>query len=433
MSEHKLSPGVKFIEGLENIGDVLGYHVELERPVNSEDVDGPKIDVAWFKGHGQKFPLFIFEVESTASNSMAYNPMKVLSKSNEVFEKPLFFFQIVLNQGQNSSRIEDLKNSYGTYNYRIYRISVDEGSKLIFDILAQHRRLTAELNIVSLVDYLILSGWINTNINDLLQHILDLGFEQESGNFLPALGLLAVRFPYFASYFCVFLDKIYGAQIDYELYPNYSSYVGTHYCVPIHLGIRSIYSKEIFEKAYCLDRLKIWQDNGGHLTKIGAHFGLSMDYDDMLAHFSGAFFALIATLFRDIEAARIYFCQELEKIIDALAVDYRSLNYIWLLHIAPDTPAGVVFKNKATEHFRTNNHFSKRWFNRPPFWGDDGTIYEIVNTHDPLIVTRDLEVTEQNVDDVYLVRAAILSLISNNDKEHDEISRIIVDALNQRL
>ena len=426
MSEHKLQPGIKFIDGLNNLGDILGYHVELEHPVDAEDIDGSKIDVAWFTEKGQKFPLFIFEIESTASNSMVYNPMKVLSKSNEVFEKPLFFFQIVLNQGQNSSRVEDLKNSYGTYNYRIYRISVDEGSKLIFDILAQHRRLTAQLNIVSLIDYLIISGWINTNTNDLLQHIMDLGFEQESGNFLPALGMLAVKFPFFASFFCAFLDKIYGAQIDYESYPNYQSYVGSHYCIPIHLGIRAIYSKDIFEKAYCLDRLKTWQANGDHLTQIGPHFGLSMDYDNMLVHFSGAFFALLAALFRDVEAARLYFCQELEKIIEAIAVDYRSLNYIWLLHIAPDSAAGAVFRNRAIDHFQTNNHFSKKWFDDPPFWGDDDVIYEITNTNDPLI-SRDLEATGQNIDDVYIVKAAILSLISNNDQ--DEIASVIVSAL----
>ena len=46
MSEHKLLPGVKFIDGLNNLGDILGYHVELEHPVDGEDIEGSKIDVA---------------------------------------------------------------------------------------------------------------------------------------------------------------------------------------------------------------------------------------------------------------------------------------------------------------------------------------------------------------------------------------------------
>jgi hypothetical protein len=121
---------------------------------------------------------------------------------------------------------------------------------------------------------------------------------------------------------------------------------------------------------------------------------------------------------------------ELEKIIDALAIEYRSLNYIWLLHMAPKSPSGLPFRNKAIEHFKINNHFSKRWYNSPPFWGDDGTIYEITNLHAPLTTNLDSKAIEKHTDDVYVVKAAILSLLSNSDNDHDEIASIIVSALN---
>jgi hypothetical protein len=123
MPEHKLKKGIDFINGIKELGTLLDYHVQLETPVSTEKENSPAVDIAWFKEENQKFPLFIFEVESTASNGMTYNPMKVFSKRNEQFEKPLFFFQVVLKGGQESSRIEDLKNQFGNYNYRIYRTS----------------------------------------------------------------------------------------------------------------------------------------------------------------------------------------------------------------------------------------------------------------------------------------------------------------------
>ena len=142
MPEHKLDTGINFIDGINELGLILGYHTQTEKTVDMTKQNSPAVDLAWFKEENQKFPLFIFEVESSATNGMTYNPMKVFSKKNEKFEKPLFFFQLVLNGGQDSSRVDDLKETYGTYNYRIYRISTGESQKFLFDIIEQHRRIS---------------------------------------------------------------------------------------------------------------------------------------------------------------------------------------------------------------------------------------------------------------------------------------------------
>lgn len=113
MPEHKLKVGIDFIDGISQLGLILGYFVEIEKPIDSTKLISTAVDVAWFNGEKQKFPLFIFEIESSPTNSMTYNPMKVFSKKNETFEKPLFFFQIVLKGGQESSRIDDLVQEFG--------------------------------------------------------------------------------------------------------------------------------------------------------------------------------------------------------------------------------------------------------------------------------------------------------------------------------
>jgi len=93
MAEHKLKAGQNFIEGLKRLGEIFGYYTKTEVLVDEDRRQGSAVDVAWIKEESQMFPLFIFEVESAATNSMTFNPMKVFTKKNENFEKPLFFFK----------------------------------------------------------------------------------------------------------------------------------------------------------------------------------------------------------------------------------------------------------------------------------------------------------------------------------------------------
>ena len=82
----------------------------------------------------------IFEVESSASSSMANNAMKVLARDVDDFIKPLFFFHVLLSGGKDNERISSLRAQWGRHNYRVYRLCDDtEMQRLAVDILAQHR------------------------------------------------------------------------------------------------------------------------------------------------------------------------------------------------------------------------------------------------------------------------------------------------------
>lgn len=423
MAEHKLPEGNEFIDGLRVLGTVLGYVTEAEFPVVASDPDGIAIDVAWFLEKGQKFPLFIFEVESTASNSMVYNPLKVLSKPNEIFEKPLFYFQIVLHQGQNSSRVEDLKRAYGVYNYRIYRLSLSEELLFITDVLAQHRRLTGELDIFGLVDFIKESQWLNLSISDLINQIRFLDFEIKSGEFLQAIGCLSIKYKDIVPFFCDELEKFYAASIDYHYYTNYQTYIGNHFSVPLHLGIRAISVDNMLEKGYCLEKLITWQNNGTHLSMVGPHFGLSQDFDQFLIYISGGYFALLACLFSDLESSRIYFCDELETIINSTALGYRVFNYLWLMLIAPKNEVGRPYIERASGYFIEQNFFSKEIAGNLPFLADDELLYEFQNTHDEFSVGEFLSKSNHKVDRELLIQAAIAVLVDSEANE--QIGKII--------
>jgi hypothetical protein len=427
MAEHRLSPGIDFIKGVEILGEILGYVTECEFPVIAADADGIAVDVAWFLEKNQKFPLFIFEVESTASNSMVYNPLKVLGKPNEVFEKPLFYFQIVLNQGQNSSRIEDLKRAYGIYNYRIYRLSLSEELQLISDVLAQHRRLSGSLDIVALVDFIKRSKWVKLSVSDLINQIRLLDFEIKSGEFLQAIGVLSLKYQDIIPTFCNELEKLYAALINYDYYTNYQTYIGIHFSVPVHLGIRAANVDSKLEKGYCLEKLTIWQNNGEQLTMVGPHFGLSQDYDQFLIYMSGGYFALLTCLFSELENSRTYFCDELEKIINATALNYRVFNYLWLMLMSPKNETGKGYLERAARFFINQKYFSKEIAANLLFMADDDTLDEFQNSHDEFSLEEFLHKPDFAVDKETITQTAIAALVDPGSNE--EIGKKIKDYL----
>src|SRR5215469_1005513 len=99
MPEHTLVRGKQIIEGLSDLGRALDYFVKPEMPVRREQTNPPAVDVAWLSEEGQSFPLMIFEIESSATNTIANNPVKVFGQPNQEFEKPLFFFHIIVRGG----------------------------------------------------------------------------------------------------------------------------------------------------------------------------------------------------------------------------------------------------------------------------------------------------------------------------------------------
>ena len=101
----------------------------------------------------------IFEVESFAGNTIANNPLKVFAQPSSRFEKPLFYFQIIVEGEANSSRVELLENQYGTYNYRLYRLGRGDGNNLLCEVVRQHRRIRSKFSYSKVYDVLIDECW----------------------------------------------------------------------------------------------------------------------------------------------------------------------------------------------------------------------------------------------------------------------------------
>ncbi len=116
MGKHSTKSSLNLFDFLEELGNRLGYYVNIEYPMSSNSFGSQAIDIAWFNEKESRFPLFIFEIESSTNNSIANNPTKVFGKESKVFEKPLFFFHIIIDSAENSEKYNDLLGLFGKYN-----------------------------------------------------------------------------------------------------------------------------------------------------------------------------------------------------------------------------------------------------------------------------------------------------------------------------
>jgi len=273
------------------------------------------------------------------------------------------------------------------------------------------------------VDFIKQSQWVNLSVSGLINHIRLLDFEIKSGEFLQSIGILSLKYQDLVPTFCSELEKFYAASIDYDYDTNYQTYIGTHFSVPLHLGIRAANVAIKLEQGYCLEKLITWQNNGERLSMVGPHFGLSQDYDQFLIYMSGGYFALLACLFNDLDSSRIYFCNELAKIIDATAPEYRIFNYLWLMLIAPRNQTGKTYIDKASQFFMDQDFFSKEIAANLPFLADEELLYEFQNAHDEFSAAEFLNQSDFMVNTELLTQAAIATLV--DPEANEQTSQIL--------
>jgi hypothetical protein len=339
MAEHSLPYGIEIINKLFKLGQLLGYHCEKEYPVDKENESA--VDVAWLFEPEQKYPLFIFEVESKTTNSIPANPLKIFGETNQKFEKPLFLFHLLLTGGKESKKIQQLERTYGTYNYRIYRFRLEEEISLIKDILSQHRRLTNKLKIVELIKE-VMAGWKEIDISSIILHIEELEYEKNTGLILPAYATLSKTIPLMRDHFIRRLKQKAGTPNGLFSFESYGSYLGTEWSIPVHLGMLSAFAEDGMEEKYFLD-FKNWQEKSYYLKQIGASYGLSRDYDIFILGMSGAVLSLTGILFYKVAGAREYVSNELLGIIkksDRFDFSASIYNCLWLLHLCSDSENG---------------------------------------------------------------------------------------------
>jgi len=365
MPEHKLSYGKEIITKLIKLGQILGYHTQREHPVDR--IHDSAVDVAWLYELGQQYPLFIFEIESKTTNSIPANPLKIFGESNQKFEKPLFLFHLLLSGGQDSAKVRQLERTYGTYNYRIYRFSLDEDLKLLKDILSQHRRLTNSLKIVPFFQE-ILASWKHINVSTIAIHLENLEFENKTGNILPAYADLYKTYPEFKEQFIRRLKAEATSLNNITKDQAYESYLGQAWSTPVHLGIMSLYADSRTEYKYYED-FKLWLEKSSNMKLIGPFFGLSRDYDLFILGMSGAVFGLVAALFYKIKEAKYYIANELYEIIleaeKGFPAEFSLVNALWLLHISPNSPEGQHYFSYARNLINMNGGIPKSIFDKP--------------------------------------------------------------------
>jgi hypothetical protein len=339
MPEHTLERGKQIIEGLSKLGQALGYFVEPEKPVRREHINPPAVDVAWLSEEGQDFPLMIFEIESSATNTIANNAVKVFGQPNQEFEKPLFFFHIIVRGGQNSFHTEPLRTQFGTYNYRQYRLALKEDLILIKDILSQHRRLTRQLDLVSVVLALKNPAWPGLDLEYILLHIEELGFESGQGTFLPCYASLSSEFPEFQNHFLRYLQIRETSRKLAEVRDGYPTYFGQEWAYPIHLGLLTTLETTERKVKY-LERLQQWQEHSWYFPQIGTRLGMFLEHDRFAFNLAGPFWALIAALMRDLPDAVLYIAQQCKALIlemESLPPDISVFTALWMLHITAST------------------------------------------------------------------------------------------------
>jgi hypothetical protein len=362
MSEHKLQQGKLVIKGLSDLGTALGYLVEFEQPVTKDAHTPPAVDVTWKKDEWQDFPLLIFEVESSAGNTIANNALKVYSQPNQDFEKPLFFFHLIVRSGPETSRIEALRRQYGTNNYRLYRLDTIEATKLIRDILTQHRKVFLHFDVAA-ISRILQEDWPAIDLEVILDHAETLNFET---SFLTAYARLSADGRFLAR----FVNRLSALEESGQLRDRrvpYGTFLGESWHPPIHLAVLARTRKQSAD--VLLERLRSWQEESYHFSMIGPHFGMSRDYDQFVLGMSSGLLSAIAAIFGDGNAKR-YIAAQMHTICEKLgnARDRFALYAgVWLLHVTASVGDEVLFEY-ARKFVNTRGGLSDNCVSDPPFF-----------------------------------------------------------------
>ncbi|MCU4538481.1 hypothetical protein KTI96_15110 [Acinetobacter bereziniae] len=359
MAEHKLPLGKQLIEWIAKLGVTLGYHVEKEYLI---DKKYSAVDVAWLLEENNKSPLFIFEIESQSTNSMVNNPLKVYAQNNKIFEKPLFFFHIVIKGGSKSSRPDNLELMYGKENYRIYLLKEQKSDELIEDILSQHARVNRELNYVDLyqlVKYEFCLGDID--VPRIFRFAVNLQLSKE--RIIYSYIVLSLRDEEF--FYDLISYIVEETNVEFKNIYLYT-YIGEKWLEPIIFSLLCGLSQDSKESFHWSSMLKIWQ-RGDYLPMLTANgFGLSRDYDEFMLGGAPQLITLCIVLGANKGDFQIELSKVLEDIIDRIGTDWIGINSaIYLLHISAATQQQFLF-DKAKQYLLAFKCLSKKDIFFPP-------------------------------------------------------------------
>jgi hypothetical protein len=330
MGKHTTEISLKLFDFLIDLGNVLQYHTDTEYPMSENSFGSQAIDIAWFNEKENKFPLFIFEIESTSNNSIANNPTKIFGKDSKVFEKPLFFFHIIIDGAENSEKYADLIGLFGKHNYDIFRINNSDIENLILKIISQHRRIHNNVDLLYIIrliyDYDKIKSEIEFEI--FLTNIEKLIHENQFYQIGQVYADIASRDKSFQEQYLKFIHRSF---LDETLsYLSYESYYANITCEFINLGILySTFGKELTDLNF--SKLLIDAQKTETFSKIEYLPGLNYDYDVFIHDHVPFYVALTFFLFDDNLNAQNYILDIAVKIIRKLKV---TEEYIFEHHLS---------------------------------------------------------------------------------------------------
>lgn len=363
MADHKLAIGKQLIKGIIDLGVILDYHIEKEFPVDESSFgEPPAVDVAWFSKKGDRFPLFIFEVESKATNGMTNNPLKVYAQESKNFEKPLFFFHIVAQGGFNSARPRNLESLFGKHNYRIYMFANHDASEFIKDVLCQHARLRSDLSYIELYETLTSETWANkVNYLQVIKKAVELNLSRE--NIISSFVSLCRKDSIFFTDLKLLLE--HDSKEFFE-HTNLYSYLGTTWLTPIISAFFCGLSQTTEEMNHWSRYFMAWQNKSDPMPMISASFGLSLDYDEFLIGCAPQLITLCISLSHKNKTISNNLVKVLCEILDKININWEGLNAaIYLLHISAALNLKKSFDNARDFISNFNNLDNVNIYNPP--------------------------------------------------------------------
>ena len=342
---HVLPAGRLLLDGLYRLGHALGYEVERERGVGSS---GAAVDLAWYAAGDSGVPLMIFEVESSASSSMANNAMKVLSRDVDDFVKPLFFFHLLLAGGPDNDRIQGLRRQWGTHNYKVYRLNErPEKQRLLLDIVRQHRRVNAHIPIEALRDVLVAPPWAEIDRPQLFEQSEQYEFEVD---LLGAYSRCAIDDSFMLTQYLRRLAQSHSGDAP-RAQATYGGVIGDY--LPGLLEVSLLISQGLIPDDLGPDRLECWQNSADlPMRLIGPTFGLSHDYDSFILAVAPFTYAIAGLLLRHRPDSFAWLVQDLTALVvgesqHGIPAEFTLAPALWLCHLCA---SGLAIPESSSRH-----------------------------------------------------------------------------------
>lgn len=321
---------------IQDLGETLGYVVKNELPISNDNGNKTQaIDICWFVDEISKYPIMIFEIESKNQASIANNPLKIFGKPNEKFQKPLFFFHILLSKHSDSERIEDLKRNYGLHNYRLYELGdFEQRTTLITDILEQHRRIKYNFNIIHLIYHMKdnINFWGSNSLEKTIDIIEEKINWREEKYLLQMYSILSLEYKEFNNHFLRRLEKVIKEKDNSICEIEFNSSFANGF---LDLFLYALAYEGTLDDKYYELLIKSYKN---YTVDFTLSMGTSYDHFGFLVGMSGAFISLLLSLTLENNNSNEFFCAELERIVQEIRKNYQDdisiYNSLWLLQIS---------------------------------------------------------------------------------------------------